>query len=117
MVLRAHWEGRSSNRCGVLRGLVDNEVADEARLGVEDVALLLGVRRRERASGTTDTEQSSGLLFGKTEKRIGQPGERLVGRRELGLLKSWCGGVAVHSGLRNQVVALAVNESKTVRRE
>ena len=62
---------RRRDRGRVGRGLVDDQVADVARLGVHDAARLLLVRRRPRGS--------EGRPFaGVTEGWSGQPGEHAV---------------------------------------
>ena len=76
--LGAHREARRRHGRRVGRGLVDDQVADHPRLRVEDVALLLRVRRG-RASRAARPEEAGRHALRAAEGRRGQPQERLVG--------------------------------------
>ena len=97
--------GGGGNRGRVVGGLVDDQVADHARLGVEDVAAGLRVGRGRRAGGVTGTEETSGLEFGHVEVRGHQAREGRIGCTEVGL---------VGAAQIEQVVLASVDRAETV---
>ena len=93
------------NRRRVVGGLVDDQVADHARLGVEDVAAGLRVGRGRGAGRVTGTEETGGLEFRHVEVRGHQAREGRVGCAEFGLI----GAAQIE-----QVVLAAVDRAETV---
>ncbi|MNM45860.1 hypothetical protein D3C81_567880 [compost metagenome] len=90
----------------VVGSLVDDQVADGARLRVEHRAAGLLVRRA-RNGRRARAEEAGRCTFGRVEYRVGQAREDVVGSTELGVV----GAVEVH-----QVVVRAIHRPQAQRR-
>ncbi len=90
----------------VIRGLVGQQVADDARLRIEHRAAGLLVRRARNGRGTR-AEEAGRCTFGRVEYRVGQAREDVVGSTILGVVDA----VDVH-----QVVVRAIHRPQAQRR-
>ncbi len=76
------------DRGRIVGGLVDDQVGDDARIGVEHATAGLRIGRRSGAARRSGAEETGGLHVGGLEYRGQQPGERRIGRTEVGLIEA-----------------------------
>ena len=90
----------------VVTGLVDDQVGDDARIGIDNVAALAEVRIGDQPAGAWTVHIELIAVLVVAEERIEQPREQVVGGAELGL---------IHIGEIDQVVERAIHRPQAER--